>query len=117
MVDFQKEGLLKFISSKSSGKTKLALQEITQCQKSGGLCDYIDAENALNAKYCQRIEVAQNKLLFAQPESGNKVLQLLRPKQKLKWSIQLLLIQLLLLYQKHKSNENKEIKLLDYTLA
>ena len=69
---YPKGRIIEIYGSESSGKTTVALQAIAQCQKSGGHCAYIDAEHALNAKYCQANGVNLNKLLFAQPESGEQ---------------------------------------------
>ena len=69
---YPKGRIIEIYGSESSGKTTIALQAIAQCQKNGGHCAYIDAEHALNAKYCQANGVNLSKLLFAQPESGEQ---------------------------------------------
>ena len=69
---YPKGRIIEIFGNESSGKTTLALQAIAQCQKIGGKCAYIDAEHALNSKYCQVNNVDTKKLLLAQPETGEQ---------------------------------------------
>src|SRR5476649_44758 len=41
----------------SSGKTTLTLQVISEMQKQGGTCAFIDAEHALDVQYAQKLGV------------------------------------------------------------
>jgi recombination protein RecA len=59
-----------------SGKTTLVLNIIAQCQKLGGNCAFIDAENALDAKYAQALGVDLEALLVSQPDSGEQALEI-----------------------------------------
>ncbi len=60
----------------SSGKTSLALHVITEAQKSGGICAFIDAEHALDVKYARAIGVDIEKLLVSQPDTGEQALEI-----------------------------------------
>ena len=59
-----------------SGKTTLVLHIIAQCQKLGGNCAFIDAENALDAGYAQALGVDLQSLLVSQPDSGEQALEI-----------------------------------------
>jgi recombination protein RecA len=60
----------------SSGKTTLALHILAEAQKKGGVGAFIDAENALDPDYAQRIGVNIDDLLISQPDSGEQALQI-----------------------------------------
>ena len=64
--------IIEIYGNESSGKTTLALQAISQCQKVGGKCAYIDAEHSLDGKYCISNGVDLTKLLLAKPDSGEQ---------------------------------------------
>lgn len=61
----------------SSGKTTLALQIVAECQKSGGICAFIDAEHALDVTYAKRLGVDVENLLVSQPDFGEQALEIL----------------------------------------
>ena len=54
----------------SSGKTTLTLQVIAEMQKLGGSAAFIDAENALDPQYAQKLGVNIDELLISQPDTG-----------------------------------------------
>ncbi len=60
----------------SSGKTTLALHAIAEAQKAGGVCAFIDAEHALDVHYARAIGVDTEKLLVAQPDTGEQALDI-----------------------------------------
>jgi recombination protein RecA len=60
----------------SSGKSTLALQMIAKCQKDGRRVAYIDAENALDPEYAQKMGVDMSKLLLSQPSSGEEAMDI-----------------------------------------
>lgn len=62
----------------SSGKTTLALQTIAQCQKEGGICAFIDAENALDPQYAEALGVDLDNLFISQPDDGDQAINILR---------------------------------------
>lgn len=61
----------------SSGKTTLTLHAVAECQKSGGVCAFIDAEHALDVKYAKDIGVDTDNLLVSQPDYGEQALEIL----------------------------------------
>ncbi|MGC0151163.1 recombinase RecA [Chromobacterium vaccinii] len=60
----------------SSGKTTLCLQAVAEMQKMGGTCAYIDAENALDPQYAQKLGVKVDDLLISQPDTGEQALEI-----------------------------------------
>src|SRR5512143_1198705 len=60
----------------SSGKTTLTLQVIAEMQKVGGTAAFIDAENALDPQYAQRLGVKVEDLLISQPDTGEQALEI-----------------------------------------
>src|SRR6202140_1489214 len=59
----------------SSGKTTLALECIAEAQKRGGVCAFIDAKHALDAKYARKLGVSVEDLLISQPDNGEQALE------------------------------------------
>ncbi len=60
----------------SSGKTTLALQTISEMQKLGGTCAFIDAEHALDVTYAQKLGINLSELLISQPDTGEQALEI-----------------------------------------
>jgi recombination protein RecA len=60
----------------SSGKTTLTLQVISEMQKLGGTCAFIDAEHALDTSYAQKLGVNLQELLISQPDTGEQALEI-----------------------------------------
>src|SRR5690606_34929702 len=60
----------------SSGKTTLTLQVVAEMQKLGGTAAFIDAENALDPQYAQKLGVNINELLISQPDTGEQALEI-----------------------------------------
>jgi recombination protein RecA len=60
----------------SSGKTTLCLQVVAEVQKVGGTAAYIDAENALDPTYAQKLGVNVGDLLISQPDTGEQALEI-----------------------------------------
>lgn len=60
----------------SSGKTTLCLQAVAECQKLGGTAAYIDAENALDVQYAEKLGVNVSELLISQPDTGEQALEI-----------------------------------------
>ncbi|MFP4333267.1 MAG: recombinase RecA [Campylobacterales bacterium] len=61
----------------SSGKTTLALHMISEAQKKGGVCAFIDAEHALDTHYAKRLGVDTDDLFVSQPDFGEQALEIL----------------------------------------
>ena len=60
----------------SSGKTTLTLQVIAEMQKLGGTAAFIDAENALDPQYAQKLGVKVEDMLISQPDTGEQALEI-----------------------------------------
>jgi len=60
----------------SSGKTTLTLQAISQAQRMGGVCAFIDAEHALDVGYARKLGVKTEDLLVSQPDYGEQALEI-----------------------------------------
>src|SRR5258708_6285599 len=60
----------------SSGKTTLTLQVISEMQRIGGTCAFIDAEHALDSQYAQKLGVNLHDLLISQPDTGEQALEI-----------------------------------------
>src|SRR3954466_13610546 len=56
----------------SSGKTTLALHVISQAQRAGGICAFVDAEHALDVGYARKLGVRTDDLLVSQPDCGEQ---------------------------------------------
>jgi recombination protein RecA len=60
----------------SSGKTTLALHCVSEAQKKGGICAFIDAEHALDPIYARKLGVNVDDLLISQPDTGEQGLEI-----------------------------------------
>jgi len=68
--------VIEIFGPESSGKTTLALHIISEAQKKGGICAFVDAEHALDPDYAQKIGVKINDLLISQPDTGEQALEI-----------------------------------------
>ncbi len=68
--------IVEIYGPESSGKTTLALHIIAQAQKRGGICGFIDAEHALDAKYASQVGININDLIISQPDYGEQALDI-----------------------------------------
>jgi len=68
--------VIEIYGPESSGKTTLTLHAIAECQKSGGVAAFIDAEHALDPVYAAKLGVDVNELLIAQPDTGEQALEI-----------------------------------------
>lgn len=68
--------VIEIYGPESSGKTTLALHAIAECQKTGGVAAFIDAEHALDPVYAGKLGVDVNELLIAQPDTGEQSLEI-----------------------------------------
>jgi recombination protein RecA len=60
----------------ASGKTTLGLTTIAEAQKAGGMAAFIDAEHALDPEYARALGVDVDRLLIAQPGTGEEALEI-----------------------------------------
>lgn len=68
--------IVEIYGPESSGKTTLCLEAIAQCQKVGGKCAFIDAENAFDPIYATKLGVKVEDLLVSQPDTGEQGLEI-----------------------------------------
>jgi recombination protein RecA len=59
-----------------SGKTTVALSAIANCQRTGGVAAFVDAEHALDPIYARRLGVDIDNLLVSQPDTGEQALEI-----------------------------------------
>ena len=64
--------IIEIFGPESSGKTTLCLETIAQCQKTGGVCAFIDAENAFDPVYARKLGVKVEDLMVSQPDTGEQ---------------------------------------------
>jgi recombination protein RecA len=68
--------IIEIYGAESSGKTTLSLHVISEAQKKGGVCAFVDAEHAMDPDYAGRIGVNVDDLLISQPDNGEQALQI-----------------------------------------
>ncbi len=73
---YPKGRIVEIYGPESSGKTTLALHAIAECQKTGGRCAFIDAENAIDPVYAKNLGVDIDELILSQPDSGEQALEI-----------------------------------------
>ena len=73
---FPKGRIIEIFGPESSGKTTLAIHAIAECQKSGGIAAFIDAEHAFDSFYAKKLGVDVGNLLVSQPDNGEQALEI-----------------------------------------
>jgi recombination protein RecA len=68
--------VIEIYGPESSGKTTLALHAVAECQKTGGVAAFIDAEHALDPGYAGKLGVNVEELLISQPDTGEQALEI-----------------------------------------
>jgi recombination protein RecA len=68
--------IIELFGPEMSGKSTLAMQIIAEAQKLGGICAYIDAENAMDKEYASKIGVDTDNLMLSQPDWGEQGLEI-----------------------------------------
>lgn len=68
--------IVEIFGPESSGKTTLCLHVVAEVQKLGGVAAYIDAENALDPIYAQKLGVNVSDMLISQPDTGEQGLEI-----------------------------------------
>lgn len=68
--------VIEIYGPESSGKTTLTLHIISECQKAGGVCAFVDAEHALDVKYAKNLGVDTDNLFVSQPDFGEQALDI-----------------------------------------
>ena len=54
----------------------MTLHAIAECQKSGGIAAFIDAEHAFDRFYAQNLGVNIDDLIISQPDHGKQALEI-----------------------------------------
>ena len=73
---FPKGRIIEIYGPESSGKTTLTLHAIAECQKSGGIAAFIDAEHAFDRFYAEKLGVDISELIISQPDHGEQALEI-----------------------------------------
>lgn len=68
--------IIEIYGPEASGKTTLALHVISEAQKKGGQCAFVDAEHALDPQRAETIGVNLDDLLLSQPDTGEQALEI-----------------------------------------
>lgn len=68
--------VIEIFGPESSGKTTVALHIIAEAQRRGGVCAFIDAENAMDPAYSRALGVDIDELLISQPDTGEQGLEI-----------------------------------------
>ena len=68
--------VIEIYGPESSGKTTLTLHAIAECQKTGGIAAFIDAEHAFDRFYAQNLGVNIDELIISQPDHGEQALEI-----------------------------------------
>ena len=68
--------IVEIFGPESSGKTTVCLHVISNAQKGGGICAFIDTEHALDPQYAKIIGVNIQDLLVSQPDCGEDALNI-----------------------------------------
>ncbi len=68
--------IVEIFGPESSGKTTLALQAISESQRNGGICAFIDAEHALDPVYATKLGINIDDLIISQPDNGEQALDI-----------------------------------------
>ena len=70
--------IIEIFGEEATGKTGIALDAIKVIQDQGGNVALIDAEHALNTKYCEEIGVNIEDLYISQPECGEEAFETMK---------------------------------------
>lgn len=73
---YPKGRIIEIYGPESSGKTTLAIHAIAECQKTGGIAAFIDAEHAFDRFYAANLGVDISNLLISQPDNGEQALEI-----------------------------------------
>ncbi|MDR1476497.1 MAG: recombinase RecA [Holosporales bacterium] len=73
---FPKGRIIEVYGPESSGKTTLALHVISNAQRQGGNCAFIDAEHALDPVYAKKLNIDIDNLVISQPDTGEQALEI-----------------------------------------
>lgn len=69
--------VVEIFGPESSGKTTLAIHVISEAQKLGGICGFVDVEHAFDRDYAKNLGVDIDNLKISQPNSGEEALEMI----------------------------------------
>lgn len=67
--------IIEVFGAESGGKTTLTLSVIAQCQKTGRLAGFVDAEHSFDPKWASLLGVDTDNLIVSQPDYGEQGLE------------------------------------------
>jgi len=73
---YPKGRVIEIYGKNASGKTSLTLHAIAECQKEGGLCAFIDAEQTFDPVYASGCGVNLETLDLSRPDNGEEALEI-----------------------------------------
>ena len=73
---YPKGRIIEIYGPESSGKTTLTLHAIAEAQKAGGIAAFIDAEQAFDRNYAEKLGVDIENLIISQPDNGEQALEI-----------------------------------------
>ncbi|MDR2760633.1 MAG: recombinase RecA [Rickettsiales bacterium] len=68
--------ITEIFGQESSGKTTLTLHAITEAQKMGLTCAFVDAEHAFDPTYASALGINLEEMVISQPSSGEEALEI-----------------------------------------
>jgi recombination protein RecA len=68
--------VVEIFGPESSGKSTLAMHVVSEAQRNGGICAYVDVEHAMDPVYARAIGVNVDDLLISQPDTGEEALEI-----------------------------------------
>ena len=68
--------IIEIYGPEASGKTTIALSLISQVQKAGDNVAFIDAEQAMDPTWAQKVAINLDQLLISQPDTGEQALEI-----------------------------------------
>ena len=73
---FPRGRIVELYGPEGAGKTLVSLHAIREAQKDNGVAAFVDAEHAFDVDFARRIGVDVDKLILAQPDSGEQGLEI-----------------------------------------
>lgn len=68
--------IIEIYGPESSGKTTLTLHAISEAQKKGLSCAFIDAEHAFDPTYAKNLGINTDEMIISQPDNGEAALEI-----------------------------------------
>src|SRR5438046_5745004 len=73
---FPRGRVVEIFGPESAGETTIALEDVAEAQKLGGLAAFVDAEHAMDPLYARKLGVDVDNLLVSQPDYGEQALEI-----------------------------------------